>query len=62
MLNDPIVEEVRRIRTEHAAKFGFDIDRIFADIKQREQASGARVVSFPPRPAEPHPTSKRRSA
>ncbi len=43
---DPIVEEVRRIREEHAARFDFDLARIFDDLKKSEQESGREVVSF----------------
>ena len=33
-MRDPIVEEIRRIRREHAEKFKFDLDAIFEDLKQ----------------------------
>ena len=36
MFNDPIVEEVRRIRDAHAAKFNYDIDAIVADASKRQ--------------------------
>lgn len=39
-MNDPIVEEVRRIRDAHAARFNYDLDAIFRDIKEREKKSG----------------------
>jgi hypothetical protein len=32
-MKDPIVEEVRRVREKHAAKFNYDIDAIYADLK-----------------------------
>jgi hypothetical protein len=44
-MNDPIVEEVRRIRDAHAARFNYDLDAIFADIKAREKQSGLVFVS-----------------
>ena len=34
-MKDPIVEEVRRIREEHAAQFDFDPKRIAADVQRR---------------------------
>ena len=37
MLNDPIVEEIRRFRDEHAARFNYDLDAIFDDIKRSEK-------------------------
>lgn len=35
-MNDPIVEEVRRVRDAHAAMFNYDLDAIFQDIKEQE--------------------------
>lgn len=49
MSRDPIVDEVRRIRNEHAAKFGYDLRAIFEDLKASERASGRTYVSLPPR-------------
>jgi hypothetical protein len=43
---DPIVEEVRKIREEHAARFDFDLTRIFEDLKRNERESEREVVSF----------------
>ena len=48
MLNDPIVEEIRKIRDEHAARFNYDIDAIFEDIKRSEQELGLPLVTLPP--------------
>ena len=39
-MNDPIVDEVRRVRDAHAARFNYDLDAIFQDIKEREKKSG----------------------
>lgn len=44
--SDSIVEEVRRIREAHAAKFNYDPDAIFRDIKERERLSGRTYVNF----------------
>ena len=49
MWKDEIVEEVRRIRHEHAARFGNDLEKIAADLKEKERKSGRKVVSLPPR-------------
>lgn len=46
MNDDPIVEEVRRVREELAAKFDFNVDAIFADLRKRELQHGDRLV-FP---------------
>ncbi len=50
---DEIVEEVRRARHEHAARFGNDLAAIFADLREKTRESGRKVVSLPPRPAAP---------
>lgn len=55
-MNDPIVEEVRRVRDELAARFNYDLDAIFRDIKEKEkeeQKKGRKFVSFAPRKIEP---------
>ena len=44
MKEDPIVAEVRRIRQVHAARFGYDLDLIVADLKAQEQASGRQYI------------------
>jgi hypothetical protein len=43
-MNDPIVDEVRRVRDAHAARFDYDLDAIFQDIKNREKKSGLKFV------------------
>jgi len=45
-MKDRIVEEVRRVREKQAAKFGYDLKKIIADAKRKQQASGRKVVSF----------------
>ena len=58
-MHDPIVEEIRRIRQEHAARFNFDLDAIFEDLKEKERQSKRKIVSRPPRPARTvTPTSR----
>ncbi len=45
MKDDPIVEEIRKIRADHAAQYGNDIDRIFAAIKECEKKHAGRLVN-----------------
>lgn len=47
MEQDPIVEEVREAREEHAAKFDYDLKRIFADLRDQERQSGREYVTLP---------------
>jgi len=59
-MTDPIVEEVRKARMEHARRFGFDLDAICEDLRRIQKTSGNRVVSLPPRILEPERASGRR--
>ncbi len=49
MARDPIVEEVRRVREEQAARYAFDVKAILAAAKKRQRQSGHKVVSFVPK-------------
>jgi hypothetical protein len=49
MVNDPIVAEVRRIRQEHAAKFNYDLEAIYRDLKTRQTRNKRKIVSRPPK-------------
>jgi len=49
MPKDPIVNEVRRVREDEAAKYGFDVKAILVASKKRQSRSGHRVVSFVPK-------------
>ena len=42
MKQDSIVNDVRRIRVEHAARFNYDMVAIYADLKKSEQLRDAR--------------------
>jgi hypothetical protein len=44
MWEDPIVAEVHRIREQLAAKFNFDVEAIFADIRKRQELLGSKLV------------------
>ncbi len=58
MWNDPIVEEVRKVRNDHARKFNYDLKAIAADLKKQQQAGRRKVVSLPPRKPTILPKSK----
>jgi len=49
MWQDPIVKEVRQVREAYAARFDYDLVAICRDLKQQEQNSGRRFVSYAPR-------------
>ena len=49
MEKDPIVEEMRKVREAHAAKFNYNLKAICADLKKKEKDCGHPVVSLPPK-------------
>ena len=54
---DPIVEEVRRVRDEHAARFDYDLDRIYEDLRRQQEidkAAGIEYVTLEPRRPDPN--------
>lgn len=51
MRDDPIVDEVRRVREEYAKQFAYDLDAMADDLRKREQEHRERLVTFPPKPA-----------
>lgn len=64
MAKDSIVEEVRRIRDQYAARLDYDLDAIYRDLKEREQRGEFSVVYRRPRPPRirPRPRPKRTAA
>ena len=44
MSDDPIVCEIRKLREEYAASFGFDLGRIVSDLQSRQGKDGRRIV------------------
>ena len=44
---DPIIAEVRAIRQAYAARFDYDVEAIFRDIRARQEASGREYVRLP---------------
>jgi len=49
MWNDPIVEEVRKVRNDHARKFNYNLKAIAADLKKQQHAGRRKIVSLPRR-------------
>jgi len=49
MWKDEIVEETRREREAYAAKFDYNLEAIYNDLRAKEQAGGRKVISLPPK-------------
>lgn len=52
---DEIVEEIHAGRQAYAAKFDFDLDRMFADLKSKEASNSAPRAQLLPLDAKPNP-------
>lgn len=48
-MKDPIVEEVRMARQDHAREFNHDLSAIYNDLKRIERECGHKIVSLPPK-------------
>ena len=46
MWKDPIIEEIRKVRDKHAAKFNYDLDAITQDLKRGERKAKRKLVNF----------------
>jgi hypothetical protein len=55
MMDDPIVDEVRKAGEAYFAQFNFDLRAICEDLRRRSEARGVKTVSLPPRPPRPNP-------
>lgn len=42
-MNDPIVNEVRKHRDEHARQFNYDLDKIFEDLMRKQETSRRKI-------------------
>lgn len=51
MWSDPIVDEVRRVRDEHAHALNYDVAAIFSALRELEARSSVPLVRRSPRPA-----------
>lgn len=50
---NPIAEELRKVKEALAAKFNFNVRAMLADARNREQRHGKRLVSFVKRKVPP---------
>jgi hypothetical protein len=52
-MNDSIIQEVRTIREQHAASMDYDLDRIFADLKTKQEKHAVEGWVIVPPPSNP---------
>ena len=46
---DPIVDEIRQTRKEHAARFHYDLKAICEDLRKEQESYGMCVATLPPK-------------
>ncbi|MEH1928024.1 hypothetical protein [Nostoc sp.] len=47
MWKDEIIEEIYRIREEHAKSFNYDLQAICDDLRQKQAVSNRQIISQP---------------
>jgi hypothetical protein len=50
MWQDEILDEIHKIREEHAKSFNYDLDAMFADWQKKQTESGREILSLSPKP------------
>ena len=53
MIGDPVVEEMRRHRKDHAAEHGNDLERIVQALREHERESDRPLLNPGPKPLSP---------
>src|SRR5262245_2358719 len=53
MINDPIVDELDRLRAEKMAEFNFDFEAFYRDLKAQEKLSPEPIQPPPETPSTP---------
>jgi hypothetical protein len=49
MIQDQIVQEIRKYRKEHAEKYGNDLNKIFNALKKQEKKSKRKLINLDPK-------------
>jgi hypothetical protein len=57
MWRDEVLEEIYKIREEHAEEFNYDLAAICADLRQRQEANNRKIISKPLK--SPHQPSEK---
>jgi len=53
MINDPVLEEIWRIKDEQAARYGYDVRKLAEALKEEEKKGGRKVVTLEPQRLPP---------
>lgn len=58
MWQDPILEEIHKIREEHAKAFNYDLEAICDDLRRKQAESNRLIISIPLKPPRQPQTSR----
>lgn len=58
MWHDPIVDEVREIRDAYAKRFGYDLEAIARDLREKEEHQERPLIDPSPRKIDPETTRR----
>jgi len=47
MLRDEVLDEIYKMREEHAKAFNYDLKAICNDLRKRQATSGRKIISKP---------------
>lgn len=47
MWKDEVLEEIYKIREEHAKSFNYDLQAICEDLRRKQSSSGRQIISAP---------------
>lgn len=61
MTTDPVVGELHRLRAEQMARFNFDFEAFYRDLKEQEKLSPEPVQSPPGSPRKSHGPARKKS-
>ena len=56
MWKDEIIEEIHKIREEHAKAFNYDLQAICDDLRRKQASSGRQIISKPLKQPDRLPT------
>ncbi|PSB19546.1 hypothetical protein C7B65_11565 [Phormidesmis priestleyi ULC007] len=49
MLQNEILDEIYKVREEHAKSFNYDLDAMFADWQKKQAEGGRKIVNLSPK-------------
>jgi antirestriction protein len=58
MWQNEVLEEIQKVREEHAKSFNYDLEAICADLRKQESNSERQILSKPLKPRDRAPITQ----